>query len=320
MSNSFKIPFALETKTGTNKSAHEVPNGLACECICPICSEKLIAANEGSKKAAHFKHQKNSDCSVNGESYLHYHAKQTILRHKSIVLPPISSHDPILEIDFKSYRARLTAYIEKLAKCSTELAAEILNLAFESNNFSFRNIILNESKILYFDNVKDEVRVKINGISTTIPDIIGILGNREIFIEPYLTNPINEFKRDKLIERDVSTISINLKEYIFRNDWAFTLEDYEKFIIHDVKSKKWETLSSIFKSRNLKKFESEIIQNIEWGFKNSKESLQRLIDNKNKIEMNYKKIQHIRIDSHNLELENKTISKDIIGAVKRFII
>ena len=53
----------------------QVANGLACDCFCPSCKERLIAKNGGMKRIHHFAHASGVDCDKAYETMLHQLAK-----------------------------------------------------------------------------------------------------------------------------------------------------------------------------------------------------------------------------------------------------
>lgn len=71
-----KISWGLDTPSGSMKHINEVPNGLACQCICPSCGSPLIA-RQGKIKWC-FAHSVDNDC--NGETALHKAAKQILVQ------------------------------------------------------------------------------------------------------------------------------------------------------------------------------------------------------------------------------------------------
>lgn len=87
--------YALDEK---GKSIHinqidESHNGLACNCTCPICGEKLIARKGHGGKAPHFAHQQDSPCThpeYIKQSTIHAMAEQIFLEEKEINLPSLS--------------------------------------------------------------------------------------------------------------------------------------------------------------------------------------------------------------------------------------
>ena len=79
--------FALDIKTNKIVHIEEVPESYPF-CICPKCSETLVAANKNiasRKNAIYFRHQLGNNC--NQETALHQYAKQ-ILCEKMIVWLP----------------------------------------------------------------------------------------------------------------------------------------------------------------------------------------------------------------------------------------
>ena len=71
----------------------ESHNGLACNCTCPICGERLIARKGHGGKTPHFAHQQNSPCThpeYIKQSNIHAMAEQIFLEEKEIELPSLS--------------------------------------------------------------------------------------------------------------------------------------------------------------------------------------------------------------------------------------
>ncbi|MBK9260233.1 MAG: DUF2384 domain-containing protein [Polyangiaceae bacterium] len=66
----------------------EVKKGLACGCVCPSCSGKLIA-NKGPIKTHHFAHHSDRNCVAAYETMLHMLGKQVIADQKQVMLPPV---------------------------------------------------------------------------------------------------------------------------------------------------------------------------------------------------------------------------------------
>ncbi len=73
-----------------NKLIHisDVPSGLACECVCPNCSSRLLA-KKGNIREHHFAHHQSDECSHAVETALHLAAKQVIADEMAIRLPPV---------------------------------------------------------------------------------------------------------------------------------------------------------------------------------------------------------------------------------------
>lgn len=82
--------FAMD-KDGRIRSVAEVARGLACECVCPICEDKVIA-RQGEIREWHFAHASGADCKHAAEGALHLAAKQLLLENGGMTLPEIRVH------------------------------------------------------------------------------------------------------------------------------------------------------------------------------------------------------------------------------------
>ncbi|NCX96176.1 MAG: hypothetical protein EBX41_07155, partial [Chitinophagia bacterium] len=76
--------FAYRKNTQEAVHVEEVARGGACECVCIICGEELIA-KKGNIKQHHFSHNFEANCSA--ESALHKLCKQIIKNSKEFMLP-----------------------------------------------------------------------------------------------------------------------------------------------------------------------------------------------------------------------------------------
>lgn len=65
-----------------------VERGLACECICPACGERLLA-RKGKKMVHHFAHRSLASCEYGYETTLHLMAKEILLEATSMWIPEI---------------------------------------------------------------------------------------------------------------------------------------------------------------------------------------------------------------------------------------
>lgn len=75
--------------TDANRLAHisEVERGLACNCRCEICGERVVA-KKGEEREHHFAHASNTDaCATNYESQLHRYAKELIQERMELTVP-----------------------------------------------------------------------------------------------------------------------------------------------------------------------------------------------------------------------------------------
>ncbi|TCV27410.1 hypothetical protein [Vibrio crassostreae] len=103
------IPFGL--KDGRIHHVKNVPNGLACDCVCPNCRKTLIAKNNGERKRPHFAHAVDTDCfNYEAMSYLHQYAQQLLETEQSIVLPEFIFIPEVTLIDFSVLRGQSIKY------------------------------------------------------------------------------------------------------------------------------------------------------------------------------------------------------------------
>lgn len=66
----------------------DAENGLACNCICPVCRRPLLA-KQGEKLAHHFAHEADDvTCNPSPESLVHSYAKQQVAKLQRLTLPP----------------------------------------------------------------------------------------------------------------------------------------------------------------------------------------------------------------------------------------
>lgn len=87
------LTYALD-KDNSLVFVDNVPNGLACECVCPCCKESLIARNKGKKREHHFAHSSGCNCSGYYETTLHLLSKEIIKTRKAIMLPAYKMLEP----------------------------------------------------------------------------------------------------------------------------------------------------------------------------------------------------------------------------------
>lgn len=82
-----QISFGVHS-SGRLLDATQAQRGLACDCTCPGCGERLLA-RQGEVKVAHFAHQSTTDCSGGLETALHRAAKQVIVDAQRLNLPDV---------------------------------------------------------------------------------------------------------------------------------------------------------------------------------------------------------------------------------------
>lgn len=278
--NKLLFPYAIEKATYKIVSPTEVPNGKECNCICFNCNEDLIAINNPeNKQRPHFRHDQNTNCDINFESYLHWLSKEIFKRIDTFYLP---------EMDIEGIKQKIETKLLPLFnnhKTPKQLREIIINDLIENisqieriniqeisieESFKTPNGFIRVDIVLRFKNKNNEERI--------------------LFIEPYLSNKIDFNKLAKLREINVSTISINLQNFIAKKSHFFNISELRAFLVNNIDSKKWEYYS-LEKLLNNKKIMS--IEN-------------RLIANKNQLEEYSTKMKEIKDLYREIEVwENK---------------
>ena len=163
----FNMIYALHDNNLVHIS--DVPSGSQCNCFCPACGGKLIA-KKGRIKKHHFAHYDAEECQYGYETSLHLAAKQLIMEHKKIMIPPVYLRFP----------------------------------------GGFKEIIsLYPSKAIKVDKVLLETRQE-DKKELMVPDIVLFSGERKLYVEIYVTHAIDNKKLSKIKKMGISTIEIDL--------------------------------------------------------------------------------------------------------------
>jgi hypothetical protein len=111
---STKLAYHLPTQMVIHIDKAE--NGLACNCECTECKERLEAV-QGQIREWYFRHDSNTKCRGGQETALHQLGKQILVENNQIAIPEkglINYSSPIAEKGFYSTRPDVTAiYNEK---------------------------------------------------------------------------------------------------------------------------------------------------------------------------------------------------------------
>lgn len=269
MMGNIHFPVALEKGTKRLVNAKDVPNGLACNCFCANCNEDLIAANNGTKQAKHFRHKPDSKCSFNSnfESYIHWLAKYAFQFIEEITIPQIK----YIHLDYdRSIRNKL---IDKLKK---HLRDEGISDQFDERHIDFPFIILQSTKTIKINNHATEVTLGNNGNSIRA-DIVIESGNNKLLIEPFFTNKIDSTKLEKIEKLDLSTISIDLVQFNRTTNSEFTIEEFINYLSNNLNSKSWIYINSIKREQLIGKIFSD-------SFFSNLKALKAIIDKNSEIE------------------------------------
>lgn len=194
--SSLLVPFG-RTAAGEIVTPAQVPRGLACGCTCPGCQGALVA-NQGERKAWHFSHQANSDCKTGYESAIHAATKQLLMREKRIMLPSLT---------VRAYPHDLTH-----AEADQEMPRAFGNLQLFSGRHEFHHYMEarigradSKARMIEFDAVIEEQKD-----GDIKPDIIGIVGDRRLYIEVAATHFVDREKEQKIRDRGLAVVEIRV--------------------------------------------------------------------------------------------------------------
>lgn len=162
--------FALD-KDLRVRSVDEVARGLACECTCPACAEKVIA-RQGDIREWHFAHASGAECGKAVETALHLAAKQLLLESGGMTLPATTVQQEIILPDGR--RAIGTAH-------RPEIWVDFDTVALEKP------------------------------IGDIKPDVVATLNGAMFFIEVAVTHFVDETKRLAIEKLGIPTVEICLE-------------------------------------------------------------------------------------------------------------
>jgi len=193
------------------------------ELICLECKENFIAVRK--HQTPHFKHKPNSKCKGNVETYIHWITKEVFKEIKEIELPEI--------------------FIYNLTENQREKFDNQINILIKNNvprnlQIKFRKNLkknISESGIFRIEKIETEKEYK-TPLGDVRIDIVITINNQEVFIEPFFSNQIDDFKRRKLTLLEKPTIAINLVTFINRFNYEYDLESLNDYLISK-NSKYW---------------------------------------------------------------------------------
>jgi len=101
MSDFLRIPFGKSKINGEWVDVHDVPSGLACDCICPSCETPLVA-RKGNEREWHFAHapkgvydKTKSECEYSAYVSIALMTKQLFLKCGNVSLPTYNIRLPV---------------------------------------------------------------------------------------------------------------------------------------------------------------------------------------------------------------------------------
>ena len=139
-----------------------------------------------------------------------------------------------------------------------------------------------------------------------IIDIVAYSKDDIIFIEPFLSSPIDKEKEKKLKDIDITTFSIDLNPFIDFYGWGFKLEKLRKYLISKL-YKKWSYLNKNTFKEYLLYYEKHILKMVDFYKDEINEHKQKIEDIK-KLEKEYKELN---LQIYSLQLESGTLYSNI---------
>lgn len=213
----------------------KVAKGLACDCYCPSCKEKLVAKNGGMKRIHHFAHASGVDCERGYETMLHQLAK---LRVQEAFL---SKEVFYIDFEYRSYCPHVktctfvrygNCYISthkrfNLKKiydsCEQEVQYDSINRRSDLKIFSSKNPQLTPIYIEFFVTHASDVSKLHNG-----GKIIEVKIESENDIQRIVDNGfIESGKHDRGTLEAIGSENINETTF-----WGFRSEDYNAININ----------------------------------------------------------------------------------------
>lgn len=169
-----QIPFGRRPD-GRLVEVGQVERGLACNCICPGCGERLLA-KKGEVKVQHFAHLSGSACATGAETALHLAAKQLIADERWLALPPLRVEVARLDFEFGWYRP---------------------------------NQVYGRGQRWTFDRVALELAV-----GEIRPDVVGFIGEAPHAVEILVTHQVDAEKRSVFGRLSLPSIEIDLSKMV----------------------------------------------------------------------------------------------------------
>jgi hypothetical protein len=190
----------------------DVPNGIACGCICPNCEEPLVAHNNPhNKKAAHFRHHSLVDCMFAYESALHLAAKALIEETKSLIVPEVTFGLSEMAVDYQ--------YISEVTKS-------------RGTKKGIKKHV--KKRKVEFDTVELE-----KGHGDFRPDLRCTKGDRVLYVEIAVTHFIDDVKRAKIREANIPVLEIDISDELLISKEA-DMERLKEIITRgDISYMKW---------------------------------------------------------------------------------
>ena len=290
MNKLIKYSIAFDIKTNKLVEISDINSTNNKNLICKSCQGELIAVI--NHNTPHFRHK--VDCGASSETYIHWVCKEIFRTLSKIELPEFLIQD--LSSEYRhEFQAKKNTIIEE--KVPITLRTEFKNV-LEKELMEFKDYLITkiDSEKKYQSKFKD-----------VVIDIVAYSKDDKIFIEPFLSNPIDIEKEKKLKEIDITTFSIDLNPFIDHYGWNFKLEKLRKYLISK-KYKKWSYLNKNTFKECLMDYEKHILLMVDY-YKDDINDHRQKIKDIEKLEEEYKEL-NLRI--YTLKHESEKLYTDII--------
>lgn len=170
-----------------------VSSGLSCNCICPVCGNKMIA-KKGDVNQHHFAHYTEEHCGYSTETAIHMMTKEIIGKSSCIKLP----------------------------------AVHITDIGLPMNSPE-KSILHNETKI-EIERAFLEKQLNVTGKVYITPDILIEAKGKRLIVEIFVSHEVDEAKLNLIKYLNISAIEIDLSNIgnISYEDLKFILIDEAK--------------------------------------------------------------------------------------------
>lgn len=282
--NKLMFPYAIEKDSNKIVSPSEVKNGKQCNCVCFQCKQNMIAINNPeNKQKPHFRHDVDSNCNVNFETFIHWITKEIFKKIDILYIPEIDIDK--VKIKIESKLAPIFNENKSPKKLREIIIDELVQKVGGVNKIQIQNVSIEES----FKTSEGDIRV----------DIVLRFKNKNnetriLFIEPYFSSQIDYVKLAIIKKLNVSTISINLIDFIAKKSHLFDIKELRAFIVNDIKSKNWVyyNLDKLLSDKKIETVKKKLFDKSESinKHKSIMQDIKQLYDNINIIETQIKEL------------------------------
>lgn len=198
-------------------SIRDAANGLACDCECFCCGERLIARQGEINKGWSFAHESGAECAGAVETALHKSAIQLICDEKKLYL---GEYDPIPSSPRGLSKHHLESIYNQFKKSNPK--STLSEIEFFSNKELAIKLYqvkqqCKKSRITFSEAYSEK---RAEG-SSRRPDITAVYKGQKIYIEIAVTHDCDKEKISDLELLGVPTIQINISS-LLKSDFSLT--------------------------------------------------------------------------------------------------